>query len=85
MENYYAAALKFFNNTKELKVGDIVIAFPDPIDKMGMENRIRRAVVIGKDSQYIKLLDLDNEFPKEFIWENNCKIRDKKYLTFLVE
>ena len=82
MKHYYTASLKFFDNTEELKVGDIVVAFPDPIDEVGMENRIRRAIVINKDEKHILLFDLDTE--RYLMWDNYCKIRDKKYLTFLV-
>lgn len=82
VEYYYSAALKFFDNTSALSVGDIVFAFPEPVDDIGMEYRVRRAWVERVTDKIILLFDMDNG--KRFFWENNCKITSKNYLTFLL-
>lgn len=88
MQHYYAAALKYFTNTKDLKIGDVVVAFPEPIDKLGNEYRIRRAMVINRvkvndEIKYISLLDLDNN--ELFVWDYDCEMTNKNYVTFLVD
>ena len=81
MEYNCSAILKFFDNTSALNAGDVVFAFPEPINNIGMEYRVRRAWVEQVTGKIILLFDMDNG--KEFYWENNCKITSKDYVTFL--
>lgn len=80
---YYTYNLKHFNNTKFLKVGDIVIVIPYPKDKINKENKIRFAVVESQLADKLCLIDLDSN--EMFYWDLNCNIRNENFKSFIIE
>ena len=67
----------FINNTKELAVGDVVLAIPDGNDirRVGDSYKVRRAGVedVIEDDNLV-MYDLDNK--EHFMWDGNCDVTD---------
>lgn len=76
-------ALFKLENTNQLKEGDMVFGVPNPINKIGKENTIRRAWVSTiTDDDIILLLDMDNDVL--FIWDNNYQSNNDEYNVYIL-
>ena len=67
----------FINNTKELAVGDVVLAIPDGNDirRVGDNYKVRRAGVEDViENDNLVMYDLDNK--EHFIWDGDCDVTD---------
>ena len=74
--------LTYFDNTNCLDMGDVIIAVPSSINKFKKDIEIRKAVVVEKSQNALRLFDYDKR--KLFYWDLNCYITDKNFRTFII-
>lgn len=67
----------FIQNTKELTIGDVILAIPDGDDirRVGDNYKVRRAGVENViEDDNLLMYDLDNK--EHFVWDGNCDVTD---------